>query len=94
MEAMASGCMIVSSELGALPETTAGYAKLLKESPGSPEYEAAFIDRVVQSIEDVTGGDRESVEKHLQEQVAYCRETYRWEAKVEKWIQWLEKMAA
>ena len=94
MEAMASGCMIVSSDLGALPETTAGYAKLLKESPGSPEYEAAFIDTVVQSIEDVTGGEREGVEKHLQEQVAYCRETYRWEAKVGKWVQWLEKMAA
>jgi glycosyltransferase involved in cell wall biosynthesis len=94
MEAMASGCMIVSSDLGSLPETTAGYAKLLKEPPKSAEYEAAFVKTVVESLREVMGSDRDDVEKHLQEQVAYCHQTYRWEEKVTPWIQWFEKMAS
>jgi len=94
MEAMASGCMIVSSHLGALPETTAGYARLLEESPRSEEYAEAFVDAVAESIEKVMGPEREEVEEHLQEQIKYCRDNYRWEVKVGAWINWLEKMAS
>ena len=94
MEAMASGCMIVSSHLGALPETTAGYARLLNEKPGTEAYEKAFVNQVVEALDAVSGGERDAVEKHLQEQVGYCQEHYRWDAKVGVWIQWLEKMAS
>ena len=94
MEAMASGCMIVSSHLGALPETTAGFGKLLSEKPGSDEYAKAFVDEVVAALESVAGDGRDVVEKHLQKQVAYCREHLCWSAKVNLWVDWLQKMAA
>ena len=94
MEAMASGCMIVSSHLGALPETTAGYAQLLSEKPGTEAYDAAFIEEVVRALESVSGSERDAVENHLRKQVNYCQQHYRWAAKVDAWVKWLEKMAS
>ncbi len=94
MEAMASGCMIVSSHLGALPETTAGFGQLLSEKPGSPEYAAAFVDEVVRALNRVSSEDRDALEKHLQEQVAYCQENLCWSVKADIWVDWLQKMSS
>lgn len=46
MEAQAAGCAIVTSQLGALPETVGDAGILLKETPGTPEYLEQFIFRV------------------------------------------------
>ena len=95
MEAMASGCMIVSSHLGALPETTAGYAQLLSEKAGNRSIRrCAFIEEVVRALESVSGSERDAVENHLRKQVNYCQQHYRWAAKVDAWVKWLEKMAS
>lgn len=93
MEAMASGCAIVSSHLGALPETTAGYATLLREPVRSEEYHNAFVDTVATTLEALLGSERSQYEKHLQAQVAYCLEHYTWAKRAVQWAEWLEQMA-
>ncbi len=68
--------------------------ELLSEKPGSDEYAIAFVDEVVNGLEAVSGEQRDVVEEHLQAQVAYCQQHLRWSAKVELWVDWLQKMAS
>ena len=89
MEAMASGCAIVSSHLGALPQTTAGFGTLLREQPGSSEYRSAFVESVVQALEVMRGAEENEVERSLASQVRYCNEHYRWELRSRQWVEWL-----
>src|SRR5260370_27123045 len=51
LEAMAAGCAIVSSDLGALRETTAGFARLIPVN-GKPD---AYLDRFVEQVVQVLG---------------------------------------
>ncbi len=52
MEAQAAGCAIVTSHLGALPETVRDAGILIKEKPGSAEYLNKFIQKVDQILLD------------------------------------------
>ena len=71
MEAMASGCRIVTSNLGALPETTAGFARLVPNiGRASRAFVRQFIDQTVEVLRDCVnpGGESEDL---LRRQVAY-----------------------
>jgi len=46
MEAQAAGCVVVSSHLGALPETVGEAGILIEGVPGSAKYNEAFINAV------------------------------------------------
>lgn len=43
MEAAAAGCVVVTSALGALPETVGDAGILIPGIPGTPEYSSAFV---------------------------------------------------
>ncbi|WP_293125189.1 glycosyltransferase family 4 protein [Microcoleus sp. bin38.metabat.b11b12b14.051] len=87
MEAMASGCRIVTSELAALPETTAGFARLVAMSgmenlasitnwqrAGKPDWEGytrRFVEATVAVLKECTGAGGATAENHLRQQVEY-----------------------
>jgi glycosyltransferase involved in cell wall biosynthesis len=52
LEAQAGGCAIVTSKLGALPETVAGAGILIEQEPGSSAYIESFIDAVDHLLSD------------------------------------------
>jgi glycosyltransferase involved in cell wall biosynthesis len=52
MEAMAAGLPIVTSRLGALPETVAGGGILIEGDPRSPDYQARFVEQVCSLMND------------------------------------------
>jgi hypothetical protein len=56
MEALAAGALVVTSDLGALPETCAGWAKLVprisKQHPRE-HFERDFVDAVVSALDEM-----------------------------------------
>ena len=97
MEALAAGCLVVTSQLGALPETTAGFAKLVPMESDHESYQRKFSETCValltaQSAEsEGTGtvpnqGSQVSYsEDHLQRQVAFANRSLNWDQRASEW---------
>jgi glycosyltransferase involved in cell wall biosynthesis len=90
MEAMAIGCWIVTSDLGALAETTAGFARLI---PVTEEWET-YQENFVAAIITVLTTPPDLANHHLRQQVNYANQHYIWVARAQEWIAWLEAMQA
>jgi predicted O-linked N-acetylglucosamine transferase (SPINDLY family)/glycosyltransferase involved in cell wall biosynthesis len=92
MEAMASGCQIITSQLGALPETTAGFAHLVPVLEGDREgYKANFVQTTVEVLQQALEQPNE-VEHQLQNQIIYVNQNYTWAARAKEWEEWLESI--
>jgi len=94
MEAMASGCWIVSSNLGALPETTAGFARLISIESDWEVYKDRFVEETVQVLTKCIATDTTDSETHLRRQVEYVNSSYTWSVRAEQWVQWLSSLCA
>ncbi len=85
MEAMASGCYIVTSDLGALPETTAGFARLIPITPDRESYKIQFTNAVISALQQLD-------ESHLRAMVNYINQGFTWSVRSREWIAWLESL--
>ena len=88
MEAMAAGCLIVTSELGALGETTAGFARLIPVSDDWLTYSDRFVDEAIRGLERFEEHPQQ-VNELLSRQVAYCSAECTWPQRADEWEQWL-----
>ena len=92
MEAMAAGCVVVTSDLGALPETTAGFARLVEPPARPAEHVRRFADAVLRELlERRADADAEA---RLRAQVDYMNSVNTWEARAGEWARWLAGEAA
>lgn len=84
-EALASGCRVVSSALGALPETTLSLATLIPVDPDSQRFQAQFVDAVVQVLQaDQTMAPAQR-EASLRAQVETINARYSWSKQAALW---------
>ena len=86
MEALASGCGVVTSELGALPETCSGFASLVKGNPGSDEYKKKFIYEI-EKMYKIFKDDDIVLEKKLRIQRDYFLLNNNWERRANELIE-------
>jgi glycosyltransferase involved in cell wall biosynthesis len=84
LEAMAAGCRVVTSERGALPETTAGFATLIPDGVGREEYVERFVAETVAAL-----GGLESAEDQLRRQVEHVNRRCTWARLAGEWVRWL-----
>lgn len=92
MEAMAAGCHVVTSALGALPETTAGFARLVPVELGKLDW-AMYREKFVAAAVEVLREHRRagpSVEERLRQQVMFMHEHGTWDRRAREWVRWLE----
>ena len=105
MEAMASGCRIVTSELAALPETTAGFARLVSMSgvenlasvtnwnrAGKPDWEG-YTRRFLEAIVGVLKEGDATAENRLRQQVEYVNRGCVWSVRSRQWVEWLNSIS-
>jgi tetratricopeptide (TPR) repeat protein/glycosyltransferase involved in cell wall biosynthesis len=89
MEAMAAGCGIVTSDLGALPETTAGFGSLISMADGKAAYCQRFRDAVITLLEMHLRGSDSDIEERLRRQVDFANTHYTWTQRARDWETWL-----
>jgi len=86
MEAMAAGCVVVTSDLGALPETLGGYGELLPVLPDGAAHAEAFaqaLARIMTGLKaDWASG---ALETRLAAQVAWANQAYSWTTRAAEW---------
>jgi glycosyltransferase involved in cell wall biosynthesis len=87
MEAMASGCHVITSNLGALPETTAGFATLVPFNPDLDVYKQDFGAATIEYIERLQSGEIDGIEEQLSRQVKYCQQNYTWKKRAHEWLE-------
>jgi predicted O-linked N-acetylglucosamine transferase (SPINDLY family)/glycosyltransferase involved in cell wall biosynthesis len=88
MEAMAAGSMIVSTRLGALEETTAGFAFLMEPTSDKSLLADKYADFLTRRIKQVLEPSSLIVPR-LTGQRQFARENYNWERRAEEWERWL-----
>ena len=91
LEAMAAGCAIVSSDLGALAETTAGHALLVDPGEDWSSFGARYLtalDLVMASVLSPPGINR------LWNQVRFVNETATWSKRAGEWFDFFKTRIA
>ncbi|MDX2211782.1 MAG: tetratricopeptide repeat protein [Oculatellaceae cyanobacterium bins.114] len=106
MEAIASGCQVITSAIGALPETTSGLAQLIaipNAETSTPqrfvswtwetqqEYAQQFIAATVQALQNQVA-DPLAIETALRNQVNFVNQTCVWAVRVHEWENWLNSL--
>ncbi len=87
LEALAAGCLVVSSDYCALPETCAGHA-LLIEPVANPFHHALVFAGAVRDVLRRWRDDPEGIETQLAAQVGYAQ-AQTWAARARDWTAWL-----
>ncbi len=92
MEAMAAGCVVVTTRLGALPETLAGHGVL---ADGDDRGFSAddFLNRTLGVVETFSGTP-ERLEPALADQVAYANRTLTWASRARAFEQLVDAWRA
>ena len=89
MEAMASGCHVVTSALGALPETTAGFGRLV--SGDGAGYRERFVAATIEVARECSAQPAE-VDAELTRQVAFINKQCTWRVRALEWQAWLASL--
>ncbi|MER9136034.1 glycosyltransferase [Mesorhizobium sp. M0830] len=88
IEAMAAGCRIIIPSLGALPETTAGYARVYPFNPDAQEHAVTFAENLADELETPWGG-RPGLSLSQQ---AHCAAVYDWPLRLHEWRQMIQRL--
>jgi glycosyltransferase involved in cell wall biosynthesis len=90
MEALASGCRVVTSNLGALPETTAGFAELIAHGASAETYRTEFAHAVIEALRQAIDVSQTS-ETSLRQQVQWINDHCTWKHRALEWHNWLSR---
>jgi tetratricopeptide (TPR) repeat protein len=93
LEAMAAGCRVVTSDLAALPETTAGFASLIPMfTAAGTDFRRSFVEAVVKVLEQFNQSGGCEATEHLRRQVAHVNKSCTWQVRAREWVQWLSSL--
>jgi protein O-GlcNAc transferase len=93
MEAMAAGCTVVTTDRGALPETTAGFGRIVPYDLPREEFSRRFVEQVVAALRQREESPAEC-EAMLRRQVDFVNENYTWPKRARQWADWLAELPA
>jgi glycosyltransferase involved in cell wall biosynthesis len=93
MEAMAMGATVLTTGLGALPETLAGFGHMVPPSNDSTALARAFASMACETLKDMRL-NRDKAAFRRETQIAYVRQHYTWPPRALEWQNWLFELIA
>ncbi|KAA0576470.1 glycosyltransferase [Azospirillum sp. B21] len=92
LEALAAGCLVVSSQLGALPESGAGFARLIPVPEDPQEHARHYAEAAVAALSELR--DDRDAGRRLRAQVDHANSGTTWGVRAQGWIDWFKEMLA
>lgn len=86
IEALACGLRVVCSSLGALPETTEGWARMYSYVNDHEQHAALFAKVLEEEIDNIKKG---LLDTQLEEQVVVYADRWGWDTRIQEWEQFL-----
>lgn len=93
MEAMIAGALVITTDLGALPETTGGFGFLIPPITDRVAHAAIFAQRCVQLIQQAEA-DPQAFADHRARQMAHARTNLVWSRRAQEWSETLAQLVA
>lgn len=90
IEAGAAGCSLVTTDLGALPETGGMYAKLMTIKASEKDIAESYAQHLNNAIDDYWSISNQEM---LKEQSDYFNKFYSWERRAKEWNQFFEQIS-
>ena len=90
MEALSAGCLVVSSRLGALPETGMGFAHLMPVPSDPAQHAALYAQLMIGVLGDYR--KEETTERRLRAQVDHVNAAITWGTRADAWIAWFQDL--
>jgi glycosyltransferase involved in cell wall biosynthesis len=88
MEAMAMGATVLTTRLGALPETLAGFGSVAEVNDNPAQLARDFAAMAINSLQALQANPSEAATKR-EAQIAYVRKNYTWPLRAIEWQNWL-----
>jgi glycosyltransferase involved in cell wall biosynthesis len=90
IEALSAGLRVITSNLGALPETTEGWARMYPFLMDKTLHAQRFASILAEELQSLSSGELES---HLQKQVQIYRPKWSWDTRIEQWRTYLNQIS-
>ena len=93
MEAMAMGATVLTTGLAALPETLAGFGRMVPPSEDPAALARDFVSMTVETLNDMKM-HRDKAAFRRETQMAFVRQHYTWPPRALEWQNWLSGLVA
>jgi glycosyltransferase involved in cell wall biosynthesis len=90
IEAGAAGCSLVTTDLGALPETGSMYAKMMTIKPDEISIKIAYAQHLNQAINDYWDKSNQEL---LKEQSDFYNKFYSWDVRAKQWNNFFDEVS-
>lgn len=87
LEALSAGLRVITSALGALPETTEGWARIYSYLP-NPDLHAKTFARILS--EEIQLVRENKLQEHLTDQINIYNKRWSWDYRITEWVKYLD----
>ena len=91
LEAMAVGAAVLTTRLGALPETTGGLASMVEWQADKSRLADSFATMVIAALRHMQHNPAEASMRR-QARIKFINDKYTWAARAKEWIEWLSQL--
>ena len=89
IEALSAGLRVVTSALGALPETTEGWARMYSYLPNPELHAETFAKILGEEIELIR---ENKLQEHLTDQINIYNKRWNWDYRITEWTKYLDEL--